>query len=96
MNAQELTLNIAVNLGRIARFACEGRSSRVNQFLTQTEEYINQLEQSPKSLRFSRTFDIFLKSFNELKNATRFDSVWAEMMFTWANILTHRASLVEL
>jgi hypothetical protein len=95
MNAQELTLNIAVNLGRIGRWACEGRVNRIKQFLAQTDEYVSQLEGLEKSLRFSQTFDIFRKSFNDLKSATRFDSVWAEMMFTWANILTHRASLAK-
>jgi alpha-amylase/alpha-mannosidase (GH57 family) len=93
MGAKELTLNIAVNLGRLGRWAGEGRINRVNQFLAETEEYINQLERIPKSLRFSKTFDAFHKSFNELKTAEQFDLTWQEMMFTWANILTHRASL---
>ncbi len=95
MNASELTLNIAVNLGRIGRWACEGRVNRINQFLAETEEYISQLEQIQKPLRFSKTFDVFRKSFNELKGDTHFDLMWAEMMFTWANILTHRASLAN-
>lgn len=93
MNAQELTLNIAVNLGRIGRWAHEGKVNRINQFLEETEMYISQLEQAHKTPRFSRTFDAFRKSFYELKAATHFDLMWAEMMFTWANILTHRASL---
>ncbi len=93
MNAQELTLNIAVNLGRIGRWACEGRVNRINQFLAETEAYINKLEQAEKTQRFCRTFNAFRKSFYELKGETQFDLVWAEMMFTWANILTHRASL---
>ncbi len=93
MNAKELTLNIAVNLGRLGRWASEGRVSRVNQFLAQTEEYISELESAPKSLRFSKTFEVFRKSFSELRGAERFDATWQEMMFTWANILTHRASL---
>jgi hypothetical protein len=95
MNAQELTLNIAVNLGRLGRWACEGRVSRINQFLAQTEEYVSQLEGAAKSARFVRTFKVFRKSFNELKGRECFDLVWAEMMFTWANILTHRASLAK-
>jgi hypothetical protein len=33
MTAQELTLDIAVNLGRLCRWAMEGRRSRVDQFL---------------------------------------------------------------
>ena len=95
MNAQELTLNIAVNLGRIGRWACEGRANRLNQFLKETDEYINQLEEAPKSARFQKTFEIFKKTFNELKNDKRLDATWAEAMFTWANILTHRAYLAS-
>jgi hypothetical protein len=93
MNAQELALNIAVNLGRIGRWAYEGRRDRLDQFLDQTEEYIRQLEQAPKSARFQKTFDIFKEAFYLRKNEMRLDSEWAEAMFTWANILTHRAKL---
>ncbi|MFH0764252.1 MAG: hypothetical protein V1927_04550 [Candidatus Omnitrophota bacterium] len=93
MNAQELTLNIAVNLGRIGRWASEGRINRLNQFLKETDEYIHQLEQAPKSARFQSTFEIFKKTFDELKSDMQLDSAWAETMFTWANILTHRARL---
>ncbi|MDP2941576.1 MAG: hypothetical protein Q8N85_04920 [Candidatus Omnitrophota bacterium] len=92
MNTQELVLNIAVNLGRLGRWACEGKQNRVDQFLAETETYISQLEQSPKSPRFQRTFDIFQETFNALKRDVRLDPVWAETMLTWANILTHRAS----
>ena len=93
MSNRELTLNIAVNLGRLGRWACEGRLSRLNQFMEETEGYINQLEKAPKSPRFQRTFDIFRENFNNLKSGTQIDSVWAENMLTWANILTHRARL---
>jgi len=93
MNAQELTLNIAVNLGRLGRWACEGRRNRLNQFLDETELYIKQLGSLPKSPRFQKTFDLFNATFNSLRNDVSMDSVWAETMFTWANILTHRSSL---
>ena len=93
MSSRELTLNIAVNLGRLGRWACEGKFNRLNQFLEETEGYISQLEKTPKSVRFQRTFDIFRKNFNKLKSSSQVDSVWAESMFTWANILTHRARL---
>jgi len=93
MSSRELTLNIAVNLGRIGRWASEGRINRLNQFLEETEDYIHQLEKAPKSLRFQRTFNIFRENFDKLKSNTQVDSAWAEMMFTWANILTHRARL---
>ena len=94
MSAQELVLNIAVNLGRLGRWAYEGKVKRLNQFLEETEEYLNQLEKASKSSRFQKTFDIFRENFNKLKNDKKVDSAWAEMMFTWANILTHRARLV--
>lgn len=93
MDAQELTLNIAVNLGRLGRWAHEGKTNRLNQFLEETQNYLNQLEKAPKSIRFQRTFDIFKETFHNLKDNTRRDSVWVEMAFTWANILTHRARL---
>lgn len=93
MDARELTLNIAVNLGRIGRWACEGRLNRLNQFLEETEEYIYQLERAPKSPRFQKTFNIFKETFHGLKSDVRLDSAWAEMILTWADILTHRAQL---
>ena len=95
MSAKDLTLNIAVNLGRIGRWACEGKKKRLNQFLDETQLYINQLEKQPKPLRFQKTFDIFVKVFADLRCNMSLDSVWAETMFTWANILTHRASLAD-
>jgi len=93
MDAQELTLNIAVNLGRLGRWAYEGRRARLDQFMKETEEFVIQLEKAPKSARFKTTFDAFLAVFKDLRKDVRMDSVWAETMFTWANILTHRARL---
>ena len=52
MTAQEITLNIAVNLGRLARWVGEGKTGRVAQFVTETEEYLKLLESLEKSVRF--------------------------------------------
>ena len=93
MNEQELILNIAVNLGRIGRWATEGKRKRLNQFLDETETYMHQLEPLPKSPRLQRTLDVFTETFNRLHSDRAKDADWAEMMFTWANILTHRAQL---
>lgn len=93
MNARELTLNIAVNLGRLGRWACEGKVNRLKQFLEETDIFVQELEKAPKSARFQQTFSIFRENFNNLKNSAQIDAVWAENMFTWANILTHRAQL---
>ncbi len=93
MTAQELTLNIAVNLGRIGKWASEGKTGRLSQFLKETDGYIRQLEAAPKSARFQKTFEIFKNTFDDLKGNVRTDIKWSEAMFTWANILTHRARL---
>lgn len=93
MNAQDLTLNIAVNLGRLSRWAAEGKDSRIQQFLEETKQYLRQLEVAPKSLRFQHTFASFKQDFEKLKNNVRLDDEWAEETLTWANILTHRAKL---
>ena len=93
MEARELILNIAVNLGRICRWAMEGRKERVEQFLAETEVYVNALEKAPKSSRFLPTYEWFKTDFKRLCHDVRMDANWAEAMLTWANILTHRASL---
>ena len=89
MEAREITLNIAVNLGRLCRWAMEGRRQRVEQFLTQTQEYIEALELAPKSPRFLPTYEWFKHDFARLCHDVRLDEYWAEDMLTWANILTH-------
>ncbi len=96
MTAKELTLNIAVNLGRIGRWACEGRQNRMDQFLQETEGFIYELEKIQKTPRFEKTFHIFKTTFDslKLKKEMRLEPAWAEMMFTWADILTHRAELI--
>ena len=93
MDAKELTLNIAVNLGRLCRWSMEGRRARVDQFLAETEGFLKDLEKAPKSFRFIPTYEWFKKDFELLRNNVQMDANWAESMLTWANILTHRASL---
>ena len=93
MGAKELTLNIAVNLGRLCRWCMEGRRARVDQFLTETQEYLKALDEAPKSSRFLPTYEWFKKDFEFLSRNVEMDPDWAEAMLTWANILTHRASL---
>jgi len=93
MDAKELTLNIAVNLGRLCRWSMEGRRARVDQFLIETQEYLKALEAAPKSDRFLPTYEWFKKDFEILSHNVQMDSNWAESMLTWANILTHRAKI---
>lgn len=93
MDAKDLTLNIAVNLGRICRWTMEKKPARVQQFLTETEDYLRLLDSSPKNPRFEKTFQSFNRKFHILKNNVKQNDEWAEEMLTWANILTHRAKL---
>ncbi|MEX0616248.1 MAG: hypothetical protein WD231_00375 [Candidatus Woykebacteria bacterium] len=93
MNAKDLTLNIAVNLGRLGRWVDEGKTSRVAIFLEETEFYLTNLEKVEKNTRFQRTFEAFKISFLALKNNHVYDQNWAEEALTWANILQHRAKL---
>lgn len=94
MDAKELTLNIALNLGRLCRWAMEGRRSRVEQFLAQTAEYVTALESARKSQRFMPTYEWFKNDFARLSQDIRMDANWAESMLTWSNILIHRASII--
>ncbi len=93
MNAQDLILNIAVNFGRLSRFSQEGRKKRIKQFLDQTQQYLNQLDNIQVSDRFKPTLDRFKQELALLKKepVTTYD--WAEKALTWANILQHRAKL---
>lgn len=93
MTSQELTLNIAVNLSRLSRWAMEGRTDRMIKFLNETERYLEQLQISPKNPRFEPTFNRFKESFTKLKSSKTDTKEWAEDALTWANILTHRAKL---
>ena len=93
MSAQELTLNIAVNMGRLCRWSMEGRRSRVEQFLVETDKYLKALDAAKKSSRFLPTYEWFKKDFESLRHNVQMNADWAESMLTWANILTHRAAL---
>lgn len=93
MKAEQIILNIAVNLGRLSRWSIEGRTQRIKQFLKQTEDYLNQLESVEINVRFKPTLDRFKQELEFLKNQPATTYTWAEKTLTWANILQHRAKL---
>lgn len=97
MNKEEILLDIAMNLNRVGNWAADdfsGKKKRIVFFLEQTSAYINSLNQSAFSKKFMKTFERFLKEFNQLKKLKFKDPLeWAEKMMTWGNILTHRAKL---
>lgn len=92
MNAKDLVLNIAVNMGRLSRWAMEGKYSRIKQFISDTDTYVEQLDKTQQNEKFKPTYLAFRKKFEELKKSKPNES-WAEDALTWANILTHRAKL---
>lgn len=91
MTAEELVLNIAVNLSRIGRFIGLGNDKRTDQFLEENKNFLKQLESQPLSPNFQKTLELFKKrsSIIETKNSP----LSSEEAYTWANILTHRAKL---
>lgn len=93
MKADEIVLNIAVNLARLSRWAGEGRINRIGQFVAETDNYIKLLDGAKRSERFEKTYKLFKASFESLKGEKKIDNVWAEEALTWSNILTHRAKL---
>jgi len=92
MDAKDLVLNIAVNMGRLAKWAVEGKYARIKQFISDTDIYVEQLDRAQQSERFKPTYLAFRKKFEELKK-NKPNEIWAEDALTWANILTHRAKL---
>ena len=93
MTSNDLILNIAVNLGRLGRWALEKKEARIKQFIQDTDFYLNELERASINPRFIPTFHFFKSEYSRLSQNIQLDETWAESMFTWANILTHRAKL---
>ncbi len=93
MKAKDLVLNIAVNMGRVSRWAMEGKRARIILFLDETQNYLEQLEQAKVSTKFYPTLESFKVKFSKLKNNIELNDAWAEDALTWANILQHRAKL---
>ena len=93
MSTQEIILNIAVNLGRLGRWAHEKKYKRIPQFIDDNEYYLNLLSQTKKSTKIQPTLDSFIKNYNLRISDKNYSDAWAEFMFTWSNILTHRSKI---
>lgn len=91
MTARDLTLTIAVNLGRFSRWAQEGNMKRIDQFLEETNASISELKRMPLPEKFLPTLAAFTPEYTQLKQSDERGDAWAESMSTWANILTHRS-----
>lgn len=93
MTNGDLILNIAVNLGRLGRYALKNNPDRIKQFLNDSDNYLRQIKVDKLSAKYTPTHRHFLTVYQKLKNKDVVDVDWADTAFTWANILTHRAKL---
>ena len=94
MSTKDIILNIAVNMGRLSRFAIEKDTKRIDTFIMDTDNYLEILNETPLNKEISETLDLFKTNYNRLKNSSsKPNEAWAEDALTWANILTHRAKL---
>lgn len=93
MSSKDLVLNIAVNMDRISRFLQEGREKRVQQFIHDTQIYLDQLEEENVDQKFHTTLKKFKNEFEDIKKNAKYNEIWAEKALNWANILQHRAKL---
>lgn len=89
MTNRDLVLNIAVNLGRLGRYSYQNQPARISQFITDTQDYLDQLQNFHPG--FQNTYDNFLKAYTFLKSTLPDNDTWSDTAFTWAAILTHRA-----
>lgn len=93
-------MDIAMNLARIGNWAAndfEGKEKRINMFLEQTNAYLRDLDVTIYSESTKQALARFSKVFNSLRTkklpTARERLLWADAMFTWSNILTHKAKL---
>lgn len=96
LSNKDKVLDISVNLARVSDWIfSETKNSRVDQFLTETKEYLSSMNSKDVSDKFRPTLISFKKEFEKLLKEK--DSIgkeeWAEKALTWANILQHRASI---
>lgn len=100
MDQKQLLLDIAMNLARMGNWTADdfvGKRKRIDLFLTQTREYLNQLNRDTFSPRLQKTIMRFLTEFSEYEKELQLipkdKDLLAEKLMTWANILTHSSSL---
>lgn len=94
LDTRSLVLDISTNLSRVGRFAMDKNMKRVKQFLLEIDEYLSELNKRKVPRRFEKTLDNFKKVFNNLKRAKKLDRYFADDVFTYSNILAHRAGLL--
>jgi len=99
MDNKAKILDIAMNLNRIGNWAADdyrGKKKRITLFLDQNNSYLSSLEVIDG--KFKKTLALFKKKYKKLekegKTGPKDPLFWAEMMMTWGNILTHRASFL--
>jgi len=100
MDTKSKILDLAMNLTRIGNWAADGfadRKEKIRIFLKDTDQYFESLDKTRFPKNFAPTYTRFRNEYRLLrKDKNPKDPLaWAEKLFTWGNILTHRASLLN-
>lgn len=102
MTTKAKILDIAMNLNRIGNWAADGylsRKDRICIFLTNTSNYLKEIEDVEFPPSVAGTMRVFMKEYKVLESeglsSPKNPDIWAEKMMTWGNILTHRARLFK-
>ncbi|MEK7559446.1 MAG: hypothetical protein AAB521_04010 [Patescibacteria group bacterium] len=91
---KDKVLDISVNLARVSDWILTPeKKNRVDQFMEETKQFVDELSKENLSDRFKPTFEQFKKEFVKLldERLTADKEEWAEKALTWANILQHRS-----
>ena len=102
MTSKALILDIAMNLNRVGNWAADdyiGKKDRIKTFLSNTSEYLKDINQDDLPSSFADTWFKFTDEYKTLEkegmNGPEDFMLWSEKMMTWGNILTHRSKLLN-
>lgn len=91
MTPREMTLDIAVNLGRIARFCQMGNGKRAEMFLNETKALLDLLEFSRPQGEFKTTIVNFRTFFDEIFPKEFLNEDEIDRIFEWEKVFEKSA-----
>lgn len=102
ISLQTRMMDISLNLARVGNWTADNYEQKrklIHHFLTQTERYVQELNQLSLPHKTSKVLEKFQKEFFQLlteKVTSTNKDIWAEKALTWANILQHRAKVASV
>ena len=91
MTSKDAVLNIAVNLGRIAKYIETNRLNRAVVFSNDNKQYVSHIKTSGVSQNVKKSLKAALSLSNGVSDTNSANV--PDDFYTYANILTHRARL---